>query len=253
MLIGQIGRLPFGEFIMWCLPPSLISLLVSYLILRSFYSDSIKKGYKPVTEYSSPCRGEESRPLNRHQSTKGIAALLALISLFFTPLPREVSAIVIAGLLLCSRTMRTRSILENIDWHLLTLFCALFIVIQGIEVAHLPEKILGFLEAKGLRLQNIYILAAVSTILSNLVSNVPATMLLTRFLEQGNRAQWYVLALSSTYAGNLIVIGSIANSVKLWSKNYLQGTCKGRDSRNTPEPCDYLPLGICKDLIINRQ
>lgn len=213
MLIGQIGRLPFGEFIMWCLPPSLISLLVSYLILRSFYSNSIKKGYKPVTEYSSPCRGEESRPFNRHQSTKGIAALLALISLFFTPLPREVSAIVIAGLLLCSRTMRTRSILENIDWHLLTLFCALFIVIQGIEVAHLPEKILGFLEAKGLRLQNIYILAAVSTILSNLVSNVPATMLLTRFLEQGNRAQWYVLALSSTYAGNLIVIGSIANLI----------------------------------------
>jgi Na+/H+ antiporter NhaD/arsenite permease-like protein len=227
MLIGQLGRLPFGEFILWCLPPSLLSLIVSFIILKGFYSGSVKKSqlskvnsqesFGQSSQAIKPnfplCIDEEMRPFNRHQSTKGIIALLCLVVLFFTPLPREVSAIVIAGLLLCSRTMRTRSILENIDWHLLTLFCALFIVIQGIEVIHLPEKILGFLEEKGLRLHNLYILTAVSTILSNLVSNVPATMLLTRFLEQGNHPQWYVLALSSTYAGNLIVIGSIANLI----------------------------------------
>ena len=207
MLIGQLGRLPFGEFILWCLPPSVISLILAYFVLRIFYSDSIKTqgNYRlnPIVE-------EE---FNRHQSAKGIISLIALIVLFFTPLPREVSAIVVAGLLLLSRTMRTRSILENIDWHLLTLFCALFIVIQGIEVVQLPQRILGFLESEGLRVKNLYILTGLSTILSNLVSNVPATMLLTKFLEQGNHPQWYVLALSSTYAGNLIVIGSIANLI----------------------------------------
>lgn len=208
MLIGQIGRLPFGGFILWCLPPSLLSLLGSFFILRFFYSSSIRQ-----TSSSVPLQAEELRPFNRHQTTKGIIALCALVLLFFTSIPREVSAIVIAGLLLCSRTMRTRSILENIDWHLLTLFGALFIVIQGIEVIRLPDRLLGFLESHDLRLHNLYILTIVSTVLSNLVSNVPATMLLTRFLEQDSHEQWYVLALSSTYAGNLIVIGSIANLI----------------------------------------
>jgi Na+/H+ antiporter NhaD/arsenite permease-like protein len=197
MLIGQLGRLSFGDFILWCLPPSLFSLAGSYLILRILYSKKIF--LEPSTVPLSDLQPETLRPFNRHQSTKGIIALLALIVLFFTSIPREVSAIVIAGLLLCSRTMRTRSILENIDWHLLTLFAALFIVIRGIEVIHLPEQVLGFLEQHGANLRNPYILTVISTILSNLVSNVPATMLLTRFLEQGVHEQWYILALSSTF------------------------------------------------------
>lgn len=208
MLIGQIGRLPFGEFILWCLPPSVFSLTGAYFVLKVFYSKKIF--LQPSTLSLQP---EALPSFNRHQSIKGIIALLVLITLFFTPIPREVSAIVIAGLLLCSRTMRTRSILENIDWHLLTLFSALFIVIQAIEIIHLPERILGFLEAHGISLHNLYNLTIISTVVSNLVSNVPATMLLTRFLEQGVHEQWYVLALSSTYAGNLIVIGSIANLI----------------------------------------
>lgn len=122
-------------------------------------------------------------------------------SLIHNPLDRK------AGML------RTKSILENIDWHLLTLFSALFIVIQAIEIIHLPERILGFLEANGMSLHSPYNLTIISTVVSNLISNVPATMLLTRFLEQGVHEQWYVLALSSTYAGNLIVIGSIANLI----------------------------------------
>lgn len=208
MLIGQIGRLPFGEFILWCLPPSVFSLTGAYFVLKVFYSKKIF--LQPSISSLQP---ETLPSFNRHQSIKGIIALLVLITLFFTPIPREVSAIVIAGLLLCSRTMRTRSILENIDWHLLTLFSALFIVIQAIEIIHLPERILGFLEAHGISLHNLYNLTIISTVVSNLVSNVPATMLLTRFLEQGVHEQWYVLALSSTYAGNLIVIGSIANLI----------------------------------------
>ncbi len=212
MLIGQLGRLPFGEFILWCAPPSVLSLVCGYMVLRMVYSRRIF--LEPsASGLQTPPQPESLRPFNRHQSTKGIVALIALVILFFTPFPREVSAIVIAGLLLLSRTMRTRSLLGNIDWHLLTLFAALFIVIQAIEIIHLPERILDFLEVHGLGLGNLYNLTIISTVVSNIVSNVPATMLLTRFLEQGNHAQWYVLALSSTYAGNLIVIGSIANLI----------------------------------------
>lgn len=229
MLIGQTGRLPFKDFLFWCLPPSLVSLIVAYFVIRLVYSRriSVKGGFSIIlpgspskmipNEFSQenafqhiPGRWPE---FNRHQSTKGIIAMVILIILFFTSIPREMIAIVIAGLLLCSRSMRTRSILENIDWHLLTLFCALFIVIRGIEIIHLPETILSKMERYGLGMGDLYILTIIATLLSNMVSNVPATMLLTRFLEPANHTQWYVLALSSTYAGNLIVIGSIANLI----------------------------------------
>jgi Na+/H+ antiporter NhaD/arsenite permease-like protein len=150
---------------------------------------------------------------NRHQSTKGIIAAIVLVSLFFTGIPREVSAIVIAGVLLCSRSMATKMILGLVDWHLLTLFCALFVLIQGIQSVDIFTSLINIMNNIGITVREPYTLTGISVLLSNLVSNVPATMLLTRFLEQSNHLPWYVLALSSTFAGNLILIGSIANLI----------------------------------------
>ena len=73
--------------------------------------------------------------------------------------------------------------------------------------------LIGALLARGVDIRHLFVLTTVSGILSNLVSNVPATMLLTRFLDPAQHAQWYVLAVSSTFAGNLITIGSIANLI----------------------------------------
>jgi Na+/H+ antiporter NhaD/arsenite permease-like protein len=144
---------------------------------------------------------------------EGIFATLLLLAAFFTPIPREISAIVIAGLLLCSRSIHTRAILGLADWHLITLFCALFILIKGIETANLPADLIGILRNSGIDLRNLYVLTGVSAFLSNIVSNVPAAMLLTNFLHPGAYSQWYVLALSSTFAGNFLTIGSIANLI----------------------------------------
>jgi Na+/H+ antiporter NhaD/arsenite permease-like protein len=208
MLIGQLGRLHFGRFFLWCAPPSVLALGAAYLIIRVIYRRDLNNVAAPVIKQ------EESWPaFDRHQSMKGIMAAVALLALFFTPVPREISSICIAGILLCSRSMHTRSILGLVDWHLITLFCALFIVIGGLETTGAPAMVIGSLRAYGIDIRHLYILTAVSVGLSNLVSNVPATMLLTRFLEPGNHIQWYVLALSSTFAGNLITIGSIANLI----------------------------------------
>ncbi|MBI3583348.1 MAG: anion transporter [Nitrospinae bacterium] len=213
MLIGQLGKLDFGHFFLWCTPPSLLSLIGAYFVIKTIYSNNFKSAVSPAI-----IERRAWQSFNRHQSTKGIIATIILIILFFTDIPREISAISIAGLLLCSRSMHTRSILGFVDWHLITLFCALFIVIKGIEVVNLPVTIVGFLENNGIDIHNLYILTVFSTLLSNVVSNVPATMLITKFLDPLNHSsagslQWYVLALSSTFAGNLITIGSIANLI----------------------------------------
>jgi Na+/H+ antiporter NhaD/arsenite permease-like protein len=109
--------------------------------------------------------------------------------------------------------MKSREILALVDWHLITLFCALFIVIEGISLQGGPEWMLDRLAARGISLRDLPVLAGVAALLSNLVSNVPAVMLLVRFLDAGAPAQWYTLAVASTFAGNLILIGSIANLI----------------------------------------
>jgi Na+/H+ antiporter NhaD/arsenite permease-like protein len=210
MLIGQIGMLPFGRFLLWCGPPSLLALAAAYLVIKTLYKRDLAAAAAP-----GEARQASWPAFDRHQSAKGVIAAGVLICLFFTPVPREISAICIAGILLCSRSMHTRSILGLVDWHLLTLFCALFIVIRGLETTGAPLMIVDLLRSRGIDIRNLFVLTMISGALSNLVSNVPATMLLTKFLDPAQHAQWYVLALSSTFAGNLITIGSIANLITL--------------------------------------
>ena len=123
------------------------------------------------------------QPFNRWQSTKGLAAATVLVLFFFTGFPRELSALAVAGVLLCSRRMKSRQILTLVDWHLITLFCALFIVIEGISLQGVPDRALARMTEGGVSIQNLYILSVTATVLSNLVSNVPAVMLMVRFLD----------------------------------------------------------------------
>lgn len=209
MLIGQVGQQDFAQFLFWCGPPALMSLAGSYLVLLLIYR---KKIYQPF-EFHSVTDKQKPPVFDRWQSLKGIIVIAMMVVLFFTPIPREISAIGIAGILLCSRRMKTREILGLVDWHLITLFCALFIVIHGVSLAGYPQLAVTYLADKGIDLHNLLVLTGVSTVLSNVFSNVPATMLLIRFLDAANPAQWFALAVSSTFAGNLIIIGSIANLI----------------------------------------
>ena len=211
MLIGQTARLDFDLFFLWCLPPSLVSLLVGYLLIILFYRHQFGAGPESATAHLD--RRAAWPVFNRQQTIKGLLAITALIVLFFTAIPREISAIGLAGLLLCSRRNDTRRILGLVDWHLITLFCALFIVVQGISVGDLPGQLLAGLRDWGLHLDEPLTLTGISAVTSNLFSNVPAVMLLIQFLDPADHHLWYALAVSSTFAGNFILLGSIANLI----------------------------------------
>jgi Na+/H+ antiporter NhaD/arsenite permease-like protein len=209
MLIGQVGQLSFGAFVRYCTPPVLAAFIGAYGIIAWQY----RRNWCLPAEQTPMTAAPAWPPFNPWQSAKGITATVVLMILFFTTLPRELSAIGIAGILLCSRKMQSRKIVELVDWHLLTLFCALFVVIQGITLAHVPERLMALLAGYAIDIQAPLVLTGVSVLLSNMVSNVPAAMLLVSFLDSAQPHQWYVLALSSTFAGNLITIGSIANLI----------------------------------------
>ncbi|MGE5893292.1 MAG: anion transporter [bacterium] len=210
MLIGQTAQLDFGKFFLWCGPPSLAALVASYLIIILVY-----RGKWPVEGLVLTERRKEWPDYNGHQSWKGIILIVLLIGLFFTPIPRELSAITVAGLLLCSRRTATRSILGLVDWHLIMLFCGLFIVIAGLVKYGIPQNFVSVLASSGMNINNGFTLSFIAVALSNIVSNVPAVMLLLANIDMGMTTNLYILALASTFAGNLFIIGSIANLITI--------------------------------------
>jgi Na+/H+ antiporter NhaD/arsenite permease-like protein len=212
MLIGQTGGLDFASFTAWCLPPSIASVFIIYFVICIIYRKTLDVRTRLKITDPGPS-GNEWPEFNMWQSSKGIAAVIVIIIMFFTDIPRELSAISIAGILLCSRKMESKEILGLIDWNLIVLFCSLFVVIQGMEDAGLPALIIKKMTESGIELSNFFNMTGISLLLSNFVSNVPASMLIIRFLPKTDPAPWYVLAVSSTFAGNLILIGSIANLI----------------------------------------
>ncbi|MBI4791208.1 MAG: anion transporter [Deltaproteobacteria bacterium] len=238
MLIGQVGQLRFDRFLYWCSPPALLALAGSYFIICALYRRRFTAAAPPLPA----ALAAELPAFNLWQTSKGLMAVAVLLVLFFTDIPRELSAITVAGVLLCSRRMRSRQIMELIDWHLITLFCALFIVVQAMAAARIPALLIEAIAGRGFHLTAPANLAAVSTILSNLVSNVPAVMLLIHFLDPGEPHQWYVLALSSTFAGNLLVIGSIANLIVIEQAKKMGVTITFREHARTGVPVTLFSL-----------
>jgi len=100
--------------------------------------------------------------------------------------------------------------LEAVDWHLLVLFAGLFVVNDVLRTSGSLETMLGWTRRAGVDVGEPAWLFVIAALLSNLVSNVPATMLL---LPVAHPLDGPLLALSSTLAGNLIVVGSIANII----------------------------------------
>lgn len=204
MLIGQTLHLSFAGYFLKAITPVLLSLGALWAILCLMVRGRWQRHFA-IPRVEAP-------PLNPWQSGKGILVLSILIAAFFlTGLPREVLALAAAGILLASRRMHTRNMLALVDWHLLVLFAGLFIVNHAMQGSGMLDTAMTWLRESGAPLEHPGWLFAITAALSNLVSNVPATMLLLPAATHPLAGP--ILALSSTLAGNLIVVGSIANII----------------------------------------
>lgn len=206
MLIGQVLRLSFRRYLLDAGVPSLLGLFVVWGVIALVY----RKSWNART----PLPELEALPFDRKQTIKGAVLLVFLVIAFLIGRwPREVLALAAAGILLCSRRMQSRDMLGLVDWHLLVLFMSLFVVNRAFEACGAASAAAGKLEDAGVNLGNPWWLFAASVFFSNLVSNVPAVMLLLPFASHPIAGP--ILALSSTLAGNLFVVGSIANIIVL--------------------------------------
>ena len=222
MLIGSVLHLPFGAYVRQALPPVLLSLLLLWAWLvwgpgaRAQACADVQADAAPDaptdTPMSDACGPLQAPPFDGWQTTKGLMVATALLLVFlFTDWPREVAALVGAGVLLLSRRLHSSHVMGFVDWQLLVLFMGLFVVNHALESTGLAVQAVALLGALGVRLADTGPLFVAGVGLSNLVSNVPAVMLLLPHLS-GNEAG-VTLALVSTLAGNLLLVGSIANLI----------------------------------------
>jgi Na+/H+ antiporter NhaD/arsenite permease-like protein len=152
-------------------------------------------------------------PIHAAIMRKTIIAVCVMLVAFFAGVPIALVAVGGAAVCLLTRRVKPEKVYREIDWQLLVLFTGLFVVIGGVEAARLTDSL--FALAGRLALYRPAVLTIVTAALSNLVSNVPAVLLFKTIVPsfgEPTRA-WLVLAMASTLAGNLTILGSVANLI----------------------------------------
>ena len=210
MLIGETLKLPFLEYMCDVAAPVALGLALTWAIIA--WQARGRWTLAPGAAAGGHPPGEAPPPFDPWQSVKGVSVAAIVFVLFLAaPLPREVVALIAAGLLMTSRKLHSFKMLGLVDWQLLVLFIGLFIVNHALARTGFPDHTIADLAAAGVDLQHPVPLFAAAFVLSNIVSNVPAVMLLLPAATHEFAGP--VLALSSTLAGNLLIVGSIANII----------------------------------------
>jgi Na+/H+ antiporter NhaD/arsenite permease-like protein len=206
MLIGMSSQIPFVAFSAHLAPVALAGLAVAWIVLVVVYREEFAPG-QTLGSLAMPER--QYRPLLR----KGLIATALMLGAFLLGLPIPEAALGAAALLLTTRRLKPRRVFVELDWSLLVFFSGLFIVTGAIETAGFSVQL--FALARPVAQTGVAALAGVAVVLSNLVSNVPAVLLFRPFIPQfpDPPRAWLTLAMATTLAGNLTLLGSVANLI----------------------------------------
>ncbi len=210
IMIGSFSRIPYGAFAAALSPVAGFGLVVAFALIALFHPAEFwtREGL-----HGAPAPAHAYRPL----AIKTSAVVLVMMAGFFAGLEPARVALVAGALLLVTRVVRSEKIYREIDWPLLLMFAGLFIVVSGFEKVLLSPQIVATIGRQ--HLDRMPVLAVATAILSNLVSNVPAVLALKPFVAAlpDPRRAWLVVAMAATLAGNLTVLGSVANLIVVQS------------------------------------
>jgi Na+/H+ antiporter NhaD/arsenite permease-like protein len=212
MLIGEKLQLSFSAYLLEAAIPVALGLCLVWVIIAWRSRGNWTLDPQEAATDAPPAHVEPAPRIDQWQTGKGLAVAAAVFLLFLlAPVPREVVALTAAGVLMMSRRLHSRKMLGLVDWQLLVLFIGLFVVNHALEKTGLAHDFVARLAANGVDLHAPFPLFLSSFVLSNIVSNVPAVMLLLPVATHGLAGP--LLALASTLAGNLLIVGSIANII----------------------------------------
>jgi Na+/H+ antiporter NhaD/arsenite permease-like protein len=206
MLIGTFSHIPYRTFAAALAPVAFLGLVFTVLLLYLVYHREFASKFSAETV-------EREKVANPGLMWRTVVAAAVMLVLFFAGWSTSKVAIVTGALLLITRTVEPEKVYREIDWSLLVMLMGLLIVIAGIGKTVLPGDLAAV--AAHLQLARVSVLSGVTAVLSNVVSNVPAVLLMKPFIAHLPHQErgWLALAMSSTLAGNLTLLGSIANLI----------------------------------------
>ena len=221
MIIGSLSHIPYWRFALRLAPVAIAGLAVDFFVISFVYRRMLAA--EPADEVlvnGNRVRERFARDLHaRHHVYnwlfgKSVAVTLAAVVLFFTGLPIALVALGAAAVLLLGR-VRPEKIFVQVDWTLLVMFTGLFIVVHAFAMNVVSHW--GIENWHAIIEHPVDVLSVVSAALSNLVSNVPAVLLFKPIIPAmpvaSQESAWLALAMSSTLAGNLTLLGSVANLI----------------------------------------
>jgi Na+/H+ antiporter NhaD/arsenite permease-like protein len=206
MLIGSVSRIGYVDFLVHLGPVALVGLCLDWALLQRLYRRVLPAASVPAAATLGP-------PGPHRPRLKPVVVLGIVLAGFLAGAPPALMAALGAAALLITRTTEPRLVYDEVDWGLLVFFVGLFIIVGGAERAGLTERLLQPFVAWNLH--RIWIFSTLTALLSNIVSNVPAVVLLKSLVPglPDPHTGWLTLAMSSTLAGNLTITGSVANII----------------------------------------
>lgn len=209
MIIGVASKIPYGHFAAYMALPALASLGIVYAVILYFFRGDLPS--KSIHPEGTPPQ------VDKRLLTICVAAIAGILIAFFVGLPMSWSALVGAAVVMVVAGVEPEAQLKKIDFELLLFFACLFIVVHGVNKEGWSEQMrqLFVPMMHGSAVQESFGFSALSLVASNLFSNVPFVMLARAWVPtmRDPVLGWQVLALSSTLAGNLTLIGSVANLI----------------------------------------
>ena len=210
MIIGHFSHIGFAQFSATLAPVAVIGLAINYVILRIGFRNVLRHAVIEEKLRVAP-------KLDRSLFALVCIVFVLIFAGFIAGLHLAWTALAGAALVMVLARRDTHDVLKLVDWHLLVFFAALFIVVEGLSDTGLPDSIYW-------RLQPLFgsstpaqtwNLAWFSTLGSNVFSNVPFVLVAGKWIARfaDPELMWKVLALSTTFAGNLTIIGSVANMI----------------------------------------
>jgi Na+/H+ antiporter NhaD/arsenite permease-like protein len=208
IIIGSLSGISYLRFAERLAPVALIGLVINFFVVAFVYRKALNE---PLSQTSS----DETPSLPHvHKAVliKGLLVTLTTVVMFFLGLPIAIVALTAAAVLMLDG-IRPEKLYRRVDWPLLVMFAGLFVVVHAFEV-HVVRN--WDLKSWATDVDSpVVMISGLSIVLSNLVSNVPAVLLfkpLMAVMPEPEQA-WLSLAMSSTLAGNLTLLGSVANLI----------------------------------------
>jgi Na+/H+ antiporter NhaD/arsenite permease-like protein len=210
MIIGQLSGISFARFSADLLPVAAVGLAIELAVLHL--------GFRRLLRSTTIDSSDAVRPEvdSRLLSITG-GALVVMFAGFVAGWNLAWTALAAAVAVMLMARRDTHEVLKLVDWHLLLFFAGLFVVVEGLNVSGLPDRIYG--QVHGLfgrtAVSQAWNFAWFSAVGSNIFSNVPFVLVAGRWITGFARPElmWKVMALATTFAGNLTILGSVANVI----------------------------------------